>query len=120
MRNSDGHLRGPAHYCGTTGEPVLLRRPRGFTSGKPGNPIGPPKISWRLIGRLAVTWTYLADTFDSCALPPSSSLGEQRDAWGSLGSRLQLKCQTPVTRRCVWRRGDRAGPGRDKCSAFLR
>ena len=65
-RSSDGHLRRlGGHYCGTTGEPVVLRRPRGFTSGrsvgKPGPPIGPAKLSSYLIGRLSVTW-YLAAT----------------------------------------------------------
>ena len=64
-RSSDGHLRRRGHYCGTTGEPVVLRRPRGFTSGrsvgKPGLPIGPAKLSCYLIGRLSVTW-YLAAT----------------------------------------------------------
>ena len=54
-----GHLRRlGGHYCGTTGEPVLLRRwfyVRSLSSRKPGPLIGPPKISQRLIGRLSVT-----------------------------------------------------------------
>ena len=71
-RSSDGHLRRRGHYCGTTGEPVVLRRPRGFTSGrsvgKPGLPIGPAKLSSCLIGRLSVTW-YLAATLLLCLRP---------------------------------------------------
>ena len=108
LRNSDGHLRRLGHYCGTTGEPVLLRRPRRFTSGrsagKPGPPIGRPKISSRLIGRLPVTSYLAADTFDfSCALPPSRSLGEQqRDSLGQ-GRRMRQKCQKHLSPG-VWRR----------------
>ena len=103
LRNCDGHLRRLGHYCGTTGEPVVLRRPRGFTSGrsagKPGPLIGRPKISRRLIGRLAVTW-YLADTWLLCLL---CSASVQLSEWAGetrLGQerRLQLKWhQTPVT-----------------------
>ena len=106
-RSSDGHLRRlGGHYCGTTGEPVVLRRPRGFTSGrsvgKPGPPIGPAKLSSCLIGRLSVTW-YLAATLLLCLRP---ALWVSRE---TLGARMQLKCQTPVawsvpTRQGIWMR----------------
>ena len=125
LRNCDGHLRRLGHYCGTTGEPVLLRRPRRFTSGrsagKPGPPIGRPKISRRLIGRLPVTSYLAADTFDfSRALPPSSSLGDQQG--GSLGHvGHEGECNANVRHlspRCLATAGGTSG--RDKCSAFLR